>query len=69
MSPSLSLPSTIYKKFSKAVQPPPLPEDLPDSPPLPKPILGFYLVGWGVAMLVCGITAAIGLEHYITGDE
>lgn len=60
---------TIYKKFSKAVQPPPLPEDLPDNPPLPKPILGFYLVGWGVAMLVCGITAAISLEHYITGNQ
>ncbi|KAG5319021.1 AGRA3 protein, partial [Pseudoatta argentina] len=38
-------------------------DELPDQP-LPKPLLGLYLVGWGVALIICGISGAINLREY-----
>ncbi|XP_035671784.1 adhesion G protein-coupled receptor A3-like [Branchiostoma floridae] len=35
---------------------------------VPRPMLRFYLVGWGVPMIICGITAAANLHHY-GGDK
>ncbi|SPP89659.1 adhesion G protein-coupled receptor A3 [Drosophila guanche] len=29
-----------------------------------KPILGIYLVGWGIALLICGISSAVNLAEY-----
>ncbi|CAG9860489.1 unnamed protein product [Phyllotreta striolata] len=29
-----------------------------------KPILGLYLVGWGVGLIVCGLSAAININEY-----
>ncbi|XP_034490267.1 adhesion G protein-coupled receptor A3 [Drosophila innubila] len=29
-----------------------------------KPILGIYLVGWGIALLICGISSAVNLSEY-----
>lgn len=53
----------MYKKLSK-----PDLEDIPDNelqdPPIPKPLLGLYLVGWGIAMIICGISGAINLREY-----
>ena len=54
--------STLYRKLVKAGRPPP--DEPPEGPPLPKPILRFYLVGWGIGMLICGISTAINLNHY-----
>ncbi|XP_012248324.1 adhesion G protein-coupled receptor A3 isoform X2 [Bombus impatiens] len=55
--------SNMYKKLSK-----PNLEDIPDNelqdPPIPKPLLGLYLVGWGIAMIICGISGAINLREY-----
>ncbi|XP_012136170.2 remoulade isoform X1 [Megachile rotundata] len=55
--------SNMYKKFSKSNL-----EDMPDNElqdqPIPKPILGLYLVGWGIAMIICGISGAINLQEY-----
>ncbi|XP_034179883.2 remoulade isoform X1 [Osmia lignaria lignaria] len=55
--------SNMYKRFSK-----PDLEDIPDSElqdqPIPKPLLGLYLVGWGIAMIICGISGAINLQEY-----
>ncbi|XP_033304813.1 adhesion G protein-coupled receptor A3 isoform X2 [Bombus bifarius] len=55
--------SNMYKKLSK-----PDLEDIPDNelqdPPIPKPLLGLYLVGWGIAMIICGISGAINLREY-----
>lgn len=53
----------MYKKLSKSDL-----EDIPDNElqdqPLPKPLLGLYLVGWGIAMIICGISGAINLREY-----
>ncbi|XP_011873777.1 PREDICTED: probable G-protein coupled receptor 125 isoform X2 [Vollenhovia emeryi] len=38
-------------------------DELPDQP-IPKPLLGLYLVGWGVALIICGISGAINLREY-----
>ncbi|XP_022219808.2 uncharacterized protein LOC111072337 [Drosophila obscura] len=29
-----------------------------------KPILGIYLVGWGIALLICGISSAVNIAEY-----
>ncbi|XP_076637008.1 remoulade isoform X2 [Colletes latitarsis] len=55
--------SNMYKKFSKSDL-----EDIPNNEiqdqPIPKPLLGLYLVGWGVGMIICGISGAINLREY-----
>lgn len=30
----------------------------------PKPMLRFYLIGWGIPLIICGITAAAKVENY-----
>ncbi|KAJ8932526.1 hypothetical protein NQ318_009098, partial [Aromia moschata] len=39
-------------------------DDLPSEQPVRKPILGLYLVGWGVGLIVCGLSAAINMNEY-----
>ncbi|CAL7937400.1 unnamed protein product [Xylocopa violacea] len=55
--------SNMYKKLSKSNL-----EDIPDNElqdqPIPKPLLGLYLVGWGIGMIICGISGAINLREY-----
>ncbi|XP_043260839.1 adhesion G protein-coupled receptor A3 [Colletes gigas] len=55
--------SNMYKKFTKSDL-----EDIPNNEiqdqPIPKPLLGLYLVGWGVGMIICGISGAINLREY-----
>ncbi|XP_017878291.1 adhesion G protein-coupled receptor A3 isoform X2 [Ceratina calcarata] len=55
--------SNMYKKLTKSDL-----KDIPDSElpdqPIPKPLLGLYLVGWGIAMIICGISGAINLREY-----
>lgn len=29
-----------------------------------KPILGLYLVGWGIALIICGISGAVNIREY-----
>lgn len=43
-----------------------LPPDEPPPDPTvpPKPIMQFYLVGWGVGIIICGISAAVHLNAY-----
>lgn len=55
----------MYKKLTKPDLDQVLPPDdeLPDQP-IPKPLLGLYLVGWGVALIICGISGAINLREY-----
>lgn len=39
-----------------------VPDDSDDDEPMPggpKPLLGLYLVGWGVGLIICGISAAV----------
>ncbi|XP_076297775.1 remoulade [Lasioglossum baleicum] len=55
--------SNMYNQFSK-----PDLEDIQNNElsdePIPKPLLGIYLVGWGIAMIICGISGAINLQEY-----
>ncbi|CAL1548561.1 unnamed protein product [Lymnaea stagnalis] len=54
----------IYKKFIKANRPPEPPPELGPMPLPPKPILQFYFVGYGVPVIICGITAAVNINFY-----
>lgn len=39
-------------------------DELPSEEPVRKPILGLYLVGWGIALIVCGISGAVDMKEY-----
>ncbi|XP_066947447.1 adhesion G protein-coupled receptor A3 [Macrobrachium rosenbergii] len=57
--------TNLYKKVTKALRPPVPVEEPPQDIPLPpKPMLRFYLVGWGIALILCGISAAVNLQQY-----
>lgn len=57
--------TNLYKKVTKALRPPIPPEEPPPDTPLPpKPMLRFYLVGWGIALILCGISAAVNMQNY-----
>ncbi|XP_050304221.1 adhesion G protein-coupled receptor A3 [Anthonomus grandis grandis] len=56
--------NSMYKRLSKngdSILPD---DDLPSEQPIKKPIMGLYLVGWGVALIVCGLSAAINIREY-----
>ncbi|XP_011144255.1 adhesion G protein-coupled receptor A3 isoform X1 [Harpegnathos saltator] len=55
--------SNMYKKLAKPGLDVIPDDELPDQP-IPKPLLGLYLVGWGVALIICGISGAINLREY-----
>ena len=59
-----SLCSIIYKKFIKANRPPEPPPDPMSMPLPPKPILQFYMMGYGVPLIIVGITAAVNMNVY-----
>lgn len=57
--------SNMYKWVTKTHNPIRTPEDdIPPDVPVQKPILGLYLVGWGIALIVCGISGAVNLKDY-----
>ncbi|TSK22636.1 Adhesion G protein-coupled receptor A3 [Bagarius yarrelli] len=57
----------IYKQVSK--KPPKTQDgDVPPHPPK-SPMLRFYLVGGGIPFIICGITAAINIENYGSGEQ
>ncbi|KAK6177945.1 hypothetical protein SNE40_012804 [Patella caerulea] len=60
--------NNMYKKFTKAEKPPEPPPELINMPLPPKPILRFYFLGWGVPIIICGITAAVNFNHYLGID-
>lgn len=54
--------SNMYKRLSKRNR---LPiEDYPKENIGSKPILGIYLVGWGIGMIICGISGAVNMREY-----
>lgn len=59
---SVSL-STMYKRLSKHHRVV-TESDLPKEARLKKPIMGIYLVGWGIAMMICGISGAVNINEY-----
>ncbi|XP_026464964.1 adhesion G protein-coupled receptor A3-like [Ctenocephalides felis] len=59
--------SDMYKRLS--AKDPVLSDDLLQSePPIPKPIVGLYLLGWGVSLIVCGISGAVNMKQYASFD-
>lgn len=55
----------MYKWVTKTHNPVRTPEDdIPPDVPVQKPILGLYLVGWGIALIICGISGAVNLKDY-----
>ncbi|XP_041979771.1 adhesion G protein-coupled receptor A2 [Aricia agestis] len=57
--------SNMYKWATRTHNPVRTPEDdIPPDVPIQKPILGLYLVGWGIALIVCGISGAVNLKDY-----
>ncbi|KAL0269452.1 UNVERIFIED_CONTAM: hypothetical protein PYX00_007178 [Menopon gallinae] len=57
--------SNMYKRLSKSDHlDNPAEDDLPPGVPIQKPILGLYLVGWGIGLIVCGISGAVNLREY-----
>ncbi|XP_013102697.2 adhesion G protein-coupled receptor A3 [Stomoxys calcitrans] len=54
--------STMYKRLSKHHRV--MDSDLPKDGRLRKPIMGIYLVGWGIAMMICGISGAVNIKEY-----
>ncbi|KMQ96690.1 putative g-protein coupled receptor 125-like protein [Lasius niger] len=56
--------SNMYKKLAKSGLDVIPDDDVDPDQPIPKPLLGLYLVGWGVALIICGISGAINLREY-----
>ncbi|PSN36044.1 hypothetical protein C0J52_21843 [Blattella germanica] len=56
----------MYKKLTKSDSLDTAPEDElpPEQPVAQKPLLGLYLVGWGIALIVCGISGAVNMRDY-----
>ncbi|XP_048511480.1 adhesion G protein-coupled receptor A3 isoform X1 [Athalia rosae] len=55
--------SNMYKRLSKSDLDVVADDELQDQP-IQKPLLGLYLVGWGIALIICGISGAINLREY-----
>lgn len=54
----------MYKKLTKSGLDVIPDDDVDPDQPISKPLLGLYLVGWGVALIICGISGAINLREY-----
>lgn len=54
--------SSMYKRLAKHHRI--VDSDLPKDGRLRKPIMGIYLVGWGIAMMICGISGAVNINEY-----
>ncbi|KAM8939532.1 adhesion G protein-coupled receptor A3 [Pelodytes ibericus] len=50
----------IYKQVTKKAKR----QDPDELPPPPRPMLRFYLIGGGIPVIVCGITAAANIKNY-----
>ncbi|XP_042711351.2 adhesion G protein-coupled receptor A3 isoform X3 [Chrysemys picta bellii] len=51
----------IYKQVTKKAK---RCQDPDEPPPPPRPMLRFYLIGGGIPIIVCGITAAANIRNY-----
>ncbi|XP_065170512.1 LOW QUALITY PROTEIN: adhesion G protein-coupled receptor A3 [Atheta coriaria] len=57
--------NSMYKRLKRSDDVIELQDDeLPSDEPVQKPILGLYLVGWGIALIVCGISGAVNMKEY-----
>uniref|UniRef100_A0A8C5G5Z0 Adhesion G protein-coupled receptor A1 n=1 Tax=Gouania willdenowi TaxID=441366 RepID=A0A8C5G5Z0_GOUWI len=56
----------IYKQVTKK---PPQSQDGDPPPPMKQPLLRFYLVSGGVPLIICGVTAAVNIDNYGSGEQ
>ncbi|XP_019942969.2 LOW QUALITY PROTEIN: adhesion G protein-coupled receptor A3 [Paralichthys olivaceus] len=56
----------IYKQVTKK---PPQSQDGDPPPPPKQPLLSFYLVSGGVPLIICGVTAAVSMDNYGSGEQ
>ncbi|XP_041803685.1 adhesion G protein-coupled receptor A3 [Chelmon rostratus] len=56
----------IYKQVTKK---PPQSHDGDPPPPPKQPLLRFYLVSGGVPLIICGVTAAVNIDNYGSGEQ
>ncbi|XP_061693163.1 adhesion G protein-coupled receptor A3 isoform X2 [Syngnathoides biaculeatus] len=56
----------IYKMVTK--KPPQSQDGDPPRPPK-QPLLRFYLISGGVPLIICGVTAAVSLDNYGSGEQ
>uniref|UniRef100_A0A7N5ZWQ3 Adhesion G protein-coupled receptor A1 n=1 Tax=Anabas testudineus TaxID=64144 RepID=A0A7N5ZWQ3_ANATE len=56
----------IYKQVTKK---PSQSQDGDPPPPLKQPLLRFYLVSGGVPLIICGVTAAVNIDNYGSGEQ
>uniref|UniRef100_UPI003AAD1AB0 adhesion G protein-coupled receptor A3 n=1 Tax=Centroberyx gerrardi TaxID=166262 RepID=UPI003AAD1AB0 len=56
----------IYKQVIK--KPPQTQDGDPPAPPK-QPLLRFYLVSGGVPLIICGVTAAVNIDNYGSGEQ
>ncbi|KAF5902111.1 adhesion G protein-coupled receptor A1 isoform X1, partial [Clarias magur] len=70
LSTMLWLGFTARNIYKQVIKKPPKPQD-GDVPPHPprSPLLRFYLIGGGIPFIICGITAAINIENYGSGEQ
>ncbi|MCJ8730422.1 hypothetical protein PDJAM_G00184200 [Pangasius djambal] len=70
LSTMLWLGFTARNIYKQVIKKPPKPQD-GDVPPHPprSPMLRFYLIGGGIPFIICGITAAINIENYGSGEQ
>uniref|UniRef100_A0A336MNL9 CSON014661 protein n=1 Tax=Culicoides sonorensis TaxID=179676 RepID=A0A336MNL9_CULSO len=55
--------SQFLKRFSKPSR---LPEEIAEARREKKPISGLYFTGWGIGLIICGLSGAINMEEYAT---
>ncbi|CAG9766682.1 unnamed protein product [Ceutorhynchus assimilis] len=56
--------NSMYKRLSRNGDSILQDDDLPSDQPIKKPVMGLYLVGWGVALIICGLSTAINIKEY-----
>lgn len=56
--------TSIYKKLNKSVSVRIPNDELLSDKPIQRPILGLYLIGWGISLIVCGISGAVNMKEY-----
>ncbi|KAM9365820.1 LOW QUALITY PROTEIN: adhesion G protein-coupled receptor A3 [Pholidichthys leucotaenia] len=69
LSTMLWLGVTAWNIYKQVTKKPPQSQDQ-DPPPQPKqPLLSFYLVSGGVPLIICGVTAAVNIDNYGSGEQ
>ncbi|XP_029031379.1 adhesion G protein-coupled receptor A3 isoform X1 [Betta splendens] len=56
----------IYKQVTKKPSPS---QDGAPPPPLRQPLLRLYLLSGGVPLVICGVTAAVNIDNYGSGEQ